>query len=319
MKRVFLLGSGFSVAAGAPLSKEILSKIFSQHSLQVEVAQLETWLNRYLFHNQPTGCREADFEEVISRLELFEHYSKPNSPQRRELEAKVGLLLNEFISLLQPELLQNNLSCYNSFIGKLFPEDIILTFNYDLVVEKALERQHFGFDYLLSPTSYDDVQNNSQTSLLSIIPVIKLHGSINLFFCTRCNHIQQVYYENERNLVCSNCALNSMPDERAILHPFLIAPTLFKSYSLPDLRRLWHSAFKYLSRANILIVIGYSLPSADILAAQLLDFAHRSCPYPQKVLVINGPKANPIRLEAIYGQSLVNTRLAFADWVKLDS
>ncbi|MHB1167173.1 MAG: SIR2 family protein [Carboxydocellales bacterium] len=291
MKRVFLLGSDFSVAAGAPLSREILRKIFSKHSLQVEVAQLETWLDSHLFHNHPTGCREADFEEVISRLELFEHYSKPNSPQRRELEAKVGLLLHEFISLLQPELLQNNLSCYNSFVGKLVPEDIILTFNYDLVVEKALERQHFGFDYLLSPTG-SDVQNNSQTSLLSAIPVIKLHGSINLFFCTRCNHIQQACSENDRNMVCSNCAL---------------------------ITRLWHSAFKYLSRANILIVIGYSLPAADILAAQLLDFAYRSCPHPQNVLVVNGPKANPIKLEAIYGQSLENTRLEFADWVKSDS
>ncbi|MFZ3171264.1 MAG: SIR2 family protein [Carboxydocellales bacterium] len=319
MQRVFLLGSGFSVPAGAPLSKEILRKIFSKHSLDVEVAQLETWLDSHLFHNHPTNCREADFEEVISRLELFEHYSKPNSPQRRELEAMVGLLLHEFISLLQPKLLQNNLSCYNSFVSKLVPEDIILTFNYDLVVEKALERQHFGFDYLLSPTSSDAFQNNSQTSLISAIPVIKLHGSINLFFCNRCNHIQQACPENDRNLVCSNCALITLPDERAILHPFLIAPTLFKSYSLPDLRRLWHSAFKYLSNANILIVIGYSLPAADILAAQLLDFAHRSCPHPQKVLVVNGPKANPIRLEAIYGQSLENTRLAFADWVKSDS
>ncbi|MDA8213041.1 MAG: SIR2 family protein [Clostridia bacterium] len=316
MSRVFLLGSGFSVAAGAPLSREVLKKIFARDSKTFEVAQLETWLDRHLFHNRSHGCQQADFEEVISRLELFEHYSEPASKDRRLLEAKVNLLLKEFISLLQPDKLRDKLSCYDSFARKLRPGDLILTFNYDLVVERALERNNLGVDYqLFLPGSPLDRESTAIRFQLRI-PVIKLHGSINLVFCTRCYSVREA---SAGALLCNQCRNpdRSLAKESSTLRPFLIAPTLFKSYSLPDLRRIWYTAYNCLSRAQELIIIGYSLPAADILTAQLLDFAHRSCPHPQKVTVVNGPHPDLTRLQSLYIQGISNTGLAFADWANL--
>lgn len=314
MSRVFLLGSGFSVAAGAPLSRDVLGKIFSNNSKTGEVAQLETWLDDHLFHKHPHGCRQADFEEVISRLELFEHFSEQDSKNKRELEQKISILLTEFIRLLQPEQLQESLDCYDYFARKLLPNDVIITFNYDLVMERALERNQLGVNYHLFLTGSPFNPNQKNHRNKTYIPVLKLHGSINLVFCTKCYHIQQAF---SSNMLCTKCRFTTLPGERPALRPFLIAPTLFKSYTLPDLRRIWHTAYKYLSMAKELVIIGYSLPDADILTAQLLDFAHRSCSHNPKVTVANGPHPDLSRLESIYTHGVNNTCLPFADWVKL--
>lgn len=313
MGRVFLLGSGFSVAAGAPLSREVLKKIFAGDYKTADVLQLETWLDRHLFHNRPHGCRQADFEEVISRLELFEHYSEPDSLNKRQLEAKVSLLLKKFISLLQPDKLRDNLNCYDSFVRKLLPGDIIITFNYDLIVERALVRNNLGVDYQLFLPDSPFNGKLKETLGQQRIPVLKLHGSINLVFCTRCHSVRKA---STGSLRCDRCRNTASSKAESTLRPFLIAPTLFKSYSLPDLRRMWYTAYNYLSGAQELVIIGYSLPAADILTAQLLDFAHRACPHPQKITVVNGPHPDLTRLQSVY-QGINNTGLSFVEWADL--
>ncbi len=320
MARVFLLGSGFSVAAGAPLAKEVLAKIFSIEKIAPEIVALKSWLEKHLFMQQPNWLEVSNFEEVLSRLELFEHYSGTRLKNKYLLESKTNLLLREFIAQLQPNKLQANLSYYDSFVKHLKADDVVITFNYDLVVENALNRHNIGVNYQLALPS-SAYSSNLIDADQKRLTVIKLHGSINLGFCPDCLTIQEASAES---ILCECCSSHSsmiqqQPVSKSSLRPFLIPPTLFKSYSLLEQRRLWYTAYQFLAQADEVIIIGYSLPSADILATQLLDFAYRARIKAHQIMVINGKQANTEQYKLIYPQGLVNTRLSFLDWLELQA
>lgn len=300
MQTVFILGSGFSTAAGAPLEGEILRQIFEANRLLKEFAELESWLKTHLFQSCPNWQQVSDLEEVISRLELFARYSDRRLRESSDLPGKINLLLNGLINLLLPKNLSANLECYDRFASRLQPEDAVLTFNYDLVLEEAMIRQGLHVEYFFAESPFEPGTTASQPS----VPVLKLHGSLNMIFCPEC---WEVYLGKAAKGA-------SCPKEHRGCRPFIIAPTLFKSYSLPYQRRIWYKALEKLTAADRIEIIGYSLPSADSLTAQLLDFGYRANPNKPKVRVVNGKHPDLSRLRDVYGNSLWNSGLSFAEW-----
>ncbi|MHB9095371.1 MAG: hypothetical protein ACYC21_11920, partial [Eubacteriales bacterium] len=71
---VFVLGSGFSVRAGAPLSRSALRAIFHPDRFNTELSRLKSYLQYFLFNGQGEWIEHSDFEEVLSRLDLIRHY-----------------------------------------------------------------------------------------------------------------------------------------------------------------------------------------------------------------------------------------------------
>ncbi|HEX3031163.1 MAG TPA: SIR2 family protein [Bacillota bacterium] len=296
--RVFILGSGFSAEAGAPLSSQILKRIFSPENQNNRLWRLYEWLDTRLFAARPGWLGTTEFEEVLSRLNLFDYYVQEASI-RSGLEENIDLLLREFIKLLDPLLLSPLPQVYSHFVNKLTVSDAILTFNYDLVLESALEKAGMAYDYQLPLWPGHPVSPNH-----SEIPVAKLHGSINIAHCSKCNRL---YYLNR-----------PFSGEGKEQGPFIIPPTLFKSYSLPALRRLWYLAYCQLRQAEEIIIIGYSLPSADILAAQLLFFAAQSKGLP-RVTLVNGKASDERPFRDIFGDRLFNSRQTLPEWLGVES
>lgn len=302
MSRVFVLGSGFSARAGAPLSRSVLANIFRQDRFIPKVMELKSYIDRFLFPGRPDWVNETDFEEVLSRLDLISHYQPYPNIDYEQVSYYEDLLIDEFTKLLNPEHLAPGHFSYALFKRLLEPQDSIISFNYDLIMESLLNSAGLSYKYCLISQGANPGDNTNSINLL------KLHGSLNIFYCPLCS---TVYFDN--STTCSQC---SKAGKSAALRRFIIAPTLFKSFTVPALRSLWFTALQVLAGASQIYFIGYSLPEADILSYQLFDFARRMSIQNQEVHLITGPKAASDRFRQIYGAQLKNEGENFEQWVE---
>ncbi|MDA8235514.1 MAG: SIR2 family protein [Clostridia bacterium] len=308
MSTIYVLGSGFSSAAGAPLSRQVLSRIFCQDNLTPQLTELQQWLSCHLFSRRPRWQEEVNIEEVLTRLDLYRHYQALNAEEIKDLNNREELLLTVFTQLLQPERVNLNPNLYRRFANGLKPGMTIITYNYDLLLEKS-------FTQLGIPYYYPQLGDPNDG-----IRLLKLHGSLNLYFCPKCGYVHyfgQEYTHRPKVLVQKEILLNCIKCSENGLEHLTIAPTLFKSYEIPTLRNWWFIALQALSGATEVFFIGYSVPRSDLLAAQLFDFAARLASKPPKVWLINGPRNDGDHHVQIFEDSkVVNTRLTFEQWME---
>jgi len=319
LNRVFVLGSGFSALAGAPLSRSVLSKIFGRPE-KPGITELKSYLGSFLFRGQEDWISNTNLEEVLSRLDLIRHYRPYSNVDYSEVSFYEEQLLSEFTGLLSPGRIKPGHRAYLDFISFIKASDAIISFNYDLIIESLLTLTGRKYDYLLR-------EEKKETSSESV-KILKLHGSINAFFCHICGEIfifshgitghpangpESADSAPKKQLTCARCLLSG---RQVPLKHFIIAPTLFKSYTLPSLRNLWFRALEILTGAREIYFIGYSLPEADILSYQLFDFGGRMAEPGQDIYLIDGPRPAAERFKQIYGNRLINLGIYFEEWME---
>jgi hypothetical protein len=154
---------------------------------------------------------------------------------------------------------------------KRLESTVIITSNYDLIPENALQRTDvrmsdidYGFDWrsVFSGKVVRRPANNSYA-------LLKLHGSLDWLKCPSC---EQIYinhgapiavlgdYSDKGNYgesVTCHC-------KYAPLRSLLITPSLARIHPEAQLKQLVLSAIDYISQATSISVIGYSLPSEDL-------------------------------------------------------
>ncbi len=148
----------------------------------------------------------------------------------------------------------------------------VLTFNYDLIVEMALQREVGNYRprdvYALPILSRRDTAGfmfAESPSDEQRPTLYKLHGSTNwLYSGTSDPHAPIVLEEpsNDRHLY----------DD---LQPVIVPPTSSKSpfYGNTALRAQWRNAFQHLQDADRLVIMGYSMPTTDLQIRSLLGLA----------------------------------------------
>ncbi len=154
---------------------------------------------------------------------------------------------------------------HKELLSKLTPQDTIITFNYDLVVERAvrerLERdgKNLGpWFYALNGTSKDPDGPR----------LIKLHGSSNW----------QIDGQHRLNVRTKSWQdFDDGPGYRAgsgegTEFPIFL-PFWDKRIEIEPWLRLWKTAYQALSTATRIIVWGYSLPPTDIKAQHLFSLS----------------------------------------------
>ena len=160
--------------------------------------------------------------------------------------------------------------------------DTIITFNYDTVIEEALEGLGLHFVYgnrkNIRQSNLDKPQKSQYAN--GHLRILKIHGSVNWVDSATYNS-GLVGHKNSshpvgKNLEMQILALRSYDDVRNRGHaPLLVAPTWQKIFS-GHLTTVWKQAVEALKTATRLIIIGYSLPSTDqhfkyLLAAGLKE------------------------------------------------
>lgn len=164
-------------------------------------------------------------------------------------------------------------SRHQRLAGSLKKGDIVISFNYDILMDNALRHSGMLTDsgYMVPFQQINDGQqwirsDNAPSSVL----LFKLHGSMNWLHCSYCgSHFLMrsekigPWYVSIPDQ-CPNCKMPGSYLERVI-----IPPLLTKDYSAPPIHYLWEEASRRLSEVREIVVIGYSFPHTDFATETL--------------------------------------------------
>lgn len=285
--RVFLLGAGFSRAidAAMPTMAPLL------RSLQ-DAAEAEQWPTAESF-----GLSEADdLETWLDSLSVPQPYR--SDAENREAEGlflRASAWIGRHLSAVQedalgtgaPRLLENLLYLWQH------TKCTVISMNYDTLVERCVIqlRGYFGL-----PRAADQAVNavravplpaagtdknreeNERGTLPGAFRLAKLHGSLDWWHAGgsgRGTPILAPGYDTDKE------APHKMMGQMV---PYIIPPCFTKGpmFDHEIIRENWHVARRGLESAEELVVMGYSLPSADTSVVGLL----RSCA-PDKITLLD--------------------------------
>jgi hypothetical protein len=260
-------------------------------------------------------------EDVFTSLALLNDFS-PAGTNEKVLSQ---LLLNDLNRYIRRSIAYSTLYRFGthtrSLAQYLKPEDSVLSFNYDLLMDRELlndgsgplQYQNFcakflGTDFLDIGESYGEIRelltepispgSNSGPSGPVYGLYLKLHGSLNWFVCpnSACPRsetfavVRSVPQSLGSSAVGIDFQCNYCHSE---LNPFLIPPSAQKPVmNNPRLRNIWGNAFAVLANAQKIVVIGFSFQPSDFYAAWLFRYALR---YRKdiKVWVVNPDNGRP--------------------------
>jgi hypothetical protein len=189
---IYILGAGFSQPAGIPLATELWREVYRRAaSLTGRMAQFRRDLEDFIkFKVECDGVRltpdQVNYEEFLGYLDIEYHLelrgSDTWSEDGNEAQIVAKTLIGQVIAEKMPSK-RDIPQLYLNFVRKLQPGDKILTFNYDVLLEHALEVAKVPFR--LFPTRYTYLGPQGVGTLdwssLDEVVVAKLHGSIDWF------------------------------------------------------------------------------------------------------------------------------------------
>ncbi len=153
--RVFIIGAGFSVHAGLPLGAQLFDLVRErvQYGYGID-NKLEGDLQSYLRYRwRCSGLsmdHPVDYEKFMSHLDL-EHYLGLRGSDTWSEEGNESQLLirNGIMQVIYSRTPTTPTAECISFCQKLLPSDVVLTFNYDTLIEDTLD--YLGKPYRLFP------------------------------------------------------------------------------------------------------------------------------------------------------------------------
>lgn len=307
-KRVFILGAGFSKPAGLPLATELTDDLLGEIRQRVgddhrllqfadHIRQLHQWISRK--HSIPLLNIEEFYDYATNYAERFrfeQHLQTVGRDagetayrQAWDIEAWLSQLDDRLLDVLLRYEQQANLCPIRRFANILRPSDVIVTFNYDLLVERALAAQ--DRDWTLA---FNDVNGGR-------IKVLKLHGSVDWVCLPRREHyddsglellfsktdtnqernppnsrINEIEYDFELFRTTTDARMESKIQNRKIYQgdQFFglagLGPCKRVS-QVPGLGVPWELARQAISRAELIIIVGFSFSGFDRLAQ--IEFA----------------------------------------------
>lgn len=183
-----------------------------------------------------------------------------------------------------------------------------LTFNYDLGLDVAIHNAKRGVDYGLE--AWGDPSREP-------LELLKLHGSLNWFRCTKCpafviQPVRDVLSDAMRaraRLAETDSTVCLRPRERPkrsapLAHcevpvepePYLVPPTLQKLGEQRLLHSVWKKAAERLKAAEYIAIIGYSWPQNDQFFHQLFALGATSDVVLRRVIVLDPSQATIDRI-----------------------
>jgi hypothetical protein len=278
--RVFIIGAGVSASCGIAVA----NRIFRESMVRLESRNLAA-TNRihalldYLYPNFDSNVRLRNYPNIEDFLNLLEMAKKFNTEEfiesslweKSDLETVKQITLKavtDYIwSVMGEEQKQN---VVQTFVNKHLVEgDTIITFNWDLTIERALE-EHPGDPGFLYTYSRD----RKETSF----SLLKPHGSVDWFDRKAIRGLP-----SERKVEALDSTLCYYPrfnfaanPELADIAPVIVPPVADKEFSYEFLKRTWRFVYRAVSDATELHILGYSLPREDQFARLVFRRAIRT-------------------------------------------
>lgn len=278
---VYVLGAGASREASGPLVRDFMfardkrgAKIHSHYFYSDKRYDLLSELFGDWIFREPTKANVEHFFQTIVSYEVSGKKFEDSSTGHKYDASLVRRYLVWYISSYVKHCIDSNSSLpdhYSTFARNLSRKGLrpsILTFNYDMVMEEALVAELGGLNYFLSASMCPPLFLKKKG-----IPLLKLHGSLNWTVCQSCGSFEirdrpvAHHYVRRR---CQAC-------EQGLKEPYIVPPSPDKERYFGPRNQLWRKARELLSRADKIVIIGYSLPYLDIAARGLLRDAIDTC------------------------------------------
>jgi hypothetical protein len=315
------LGAGASCSEGAPTQSSLFNDFFSEsfegyrglpsgHPSLQKIKALKNSLIGFFqefFGLDPTNpspdAQFPTFEEALGLIDLalardeaFKHFE--GNLTHQQWGATLRNIRTDFVFLialildkkLEHSKVKHRLLVKNLLNGCVLDRCAFLSFNYDILIDNALEEQHDRFlDYGV------DFENVCRPEKQPFTFLFKLHGSLNWLYCSACRSCSITKYEkgvveillNPDESRCEKCG--------SLRVPIIIPPTYFKVLSNIFVQLVWYRAEQVLKACRAWIFCGYSFPDADMHVKYLLKRVQVNSAFP-KVFIVNWHKDKEPRL-----------------------
>lgn len=182
------------------------------------------------------------------------------------LQVLFGLLSSRMLPA-EPNPGHNAIAEY--VLGK--PDSSIITTNYDCCVDLALSSKNAKFSYHIDFANSKPIEGSGESDTT---PLIKLHGSLNWYYCETCQQVHLIDMKKTQNeylndeicysviAVCRECG----GQRRGLLVP----PLAMKFDMSPPLTPLIEKAQEFFNRADSIVVVGFSFADADMYISRML-------------------------------------------------
>ena len=208
-----------------------------------------------------------------------------------------------------------------AFGTRLQRGDTIITFNYDLILEQELFARgrwfpHDGYGVLIP----SDNSRCSGSTSVSVLTILKLHGSLNWDMSSFDDFLHserlEWWYDDGTPLFPGYLNDETPPWHTPYEGPhdrYGMLPSFVKTFEYPLLLQVWKRAQAALTSAEKVVVIGYSLPSADSAATLLIGTAGLD----MKELTIVDPSAEEVaaRFREVTGNRNPEVMLSLQEYI----
>lgn len=171
--RVFILGAGFSTGAGIPLTEKLLASAMKKFSIECPgiYSRVENYAKESI--GVPEGeldLSKVSFSELCTFLEFIELREYGGGERWCENGSREKLALRFYLAKTIAErtpIIESVPQLYLDFASQLHERDIVISLNWDGLLEVALEA--IGKTYTYTYNFSDE----------PAIKLCKLHGSVN--------------------------------------------------------------------------------------------------------------------------------------------
>ncbi len=304
--RLFVLGAGFSAPGGLPLGNGLLERVREDVRGSFQLAGWDGTLEQEIGEWSSLYPAESiDLERVLAyshrkhylRLigsdEYFEHGSRSIVAARQAIQR-----------ILIQSTPSDTPKPYRSFAQRLCPRDVVLTFNYDTLLEQALDG--VGKPYSLTPERW--LQADPGGFEPRFVDLLKLHGSIDWYDRYYLDAAVRLHAEQGHDLLSRDPIFGPAPtvppeplargptevafgnhilprvfrvpnhtahfpiEGRVVSRvvPFILPPAYDKLLGHDPILDLWENLHLTQDSYASIVVIGYSMPPYDSYAYETL-------------------------------------------------
>jgi len=264
---VIILGAGVSASCGIPVAKDILREsMIALARVDAESAREVHRLLSYLYPDFVKKYRNyPNIENFLNLIEMAHEFNSEGFIEsslwpRPRIKAMKEIVLDAvtnyvwgFFDGAQPPPSSSHLDI---FFNRHVPAGtVIITFNWDLTVERALAQGH------ATPITYQYSTYHSEDRLT----LLKPHDSIDWFDV---NAIRKAGVAGTKSLDSKVRVVDfgNLLLSRDLIKasPIIVPPVSNKEFSTFSVfQKTWASVFRAISSATALTILGYSLPRED--------------------------------------------------------
>lgn len=253
--------------------------------------------------------KELTLEDVMTLIDINDKLFAPfASPQNKLIESRELRIIKELlVRTLDYALIGFPCAKHSNLAKKMSSGDIVLSFNYDILLDIALfnlgKITDYGYRMNFSKVRLDG-QWFTPKETQSEITLLKLHGSLNWIRCGFCGALLLHQYRKHtligaEEFRCPRCSSGENYAKRVI-----VPPAQSKDYGDRDIAFLWVLADRMLREFSRIICIGYSFPVSDFDMISLMRrFRARQTQVPE-VIFVSPDKVAKKSLEKLLGKNV---------------